>query len=317
MVSTAFKHEALFYSGEDGFLAGMLPFIRDAVAGGESIMVAVSAEKIDLLRSELNGSADRVVFADMHEIGRNPALIIPAWQEFVDEHASDGRPFRGIGEPICAGRSPAELVECQHHESLLNLAFERGPSWQLLCPYDTTALDPATLDGAEHNHPFISEDGTARESGSYREPAATGAPFEGDLPSPPGTPDELSFDSPGDLVGVRHFVADHATAEGASSDRADGLALAVDEVVTNALRHGEGRGVVRAWTDDDRIVCEVADGGTISEPLVGRVRPDLERTDGRGLWIANNFCDLVQIRSSEAGTVVRCHLGPVDSAVPA
>jgi hypothetical protein len=29
---------------------------------------------------------------------------------------------------------------------------------------------------------------------------------------------------------------------------------------------------------------------------------------GRGLWIANQLCDLVQIRSSAAGTVVRMQM---------
>ena len=59
----------------------------------------------------------------MAEIGANPACIIPAWRDFVDECAEAGRAIRGIGEPIWADRSPAELVECQRHESLLNLAF--------------------------------------------------------------------------------------------------------------------------------------------------------------------------------------------------
>jgi anti-sigma regulatory factor (Ser/Thr protein kinase) len=82
----------------------------------------------------------------------------------------------------------------------------------------------------------------------------------------------------------------------------------VDEVATNALRYGGRGGRVRAWTEDGRMICEVAGGGTILDPLVGRVLPDLEQDDGRGLWIANHFCDLVQIRSSESGTIIRCHV---------
>jgi len=33
-----------------------------------------------------------------------------------------------------------------------------------------------------------------------------------------------------------------------------------------------------------------------------------EQLVGRGLWLVNNLCDLVQIRSSASGTVVRLHL---------
>ncbi len=33
-------------------------------------------------------------------------------------------------------------------------------------------------------------------------------------------------------------------------------------------------------------------------------------TGGRGLWLANRLCDLVQVRSGEQGTVVRLHVTP-------
>ena len=38
-----FRHEALLYAGDDGFVDGTLPWIRDAVAAGEPILVVVSA----------------------------------------------------------------------------------------------------------------------------------------------------------------------------------------------------------------------------------------------------------------------------------
>ena len=125
----------MLYDSPETFVDGAAPFIRDAVAAGEPIMVAIGAEKIDLLRSRLGEDADRVVFADMAELGANPARIIPAWQEFVDANA--GRPMRGIGEPIWADRSPTELVECQCHEALLNVAFADASDFHLICPYDT------------------------------------------------------------------------------------------------------------------------------------------------------------------------------------
>jgi anti-sigma regulatory factor (Ser/Thr protein kinase) len=317
VLERGFRHEALFYSGEESFLAGTLPFIREAVAAGEPIMVAVSPSKIELLKSRLNGSADVVTFADMYELGRNPALIIPAWQDFVAQNTAGGRRVHGIGEPIWAERSAAELVECRHHESLLNLAFDGGPDWRLLCPYDTDALEPSVLEGAEQNHRLIAERGSERPSHAYREPEATHAPFVGPLPPPPVAPDEFAFASPADLEPARQFVAEQAAGEGADPRRADGLVLAVDEVVTNTLRHGGGRGLLRVWSEDGDLVCEVSDSGTISDRLVGRVRPLLDQPNGRGLWIANHFCDLVQIRSSDAGTVVRCRIGDAVSAVTA
>jgi anti-sigma regulatory factor (Ser/Thr protein kinase) len=311
----AFRHQALFYSDGDSFLGGTLPFIREGVLAGEPIMVALDAERIELLRSGLGDAAEAVTFADMQELGRNPALIIPAWGEFIARNAADGRRVRGIGEAIWAERSHSEVVECQHHESLLNLAFADGPDFSLVCAYDTKTLRPDVLRAAARNHPLIDDHGTRQESTAYLKPEKTGAPFDGPLPAPPAEAEELPFDSPDDLVRARRFVAERLANEAIDPERTDGLVLAVDELVTNSLRHGGGSGVLRAWNEQQDMVCEVADGGgTISDPLVGRLRPSLEKPGGRGLWIANHFCDLLQIRSSSAGTTVRCRIGPVASA---
>jgi MEDS: MEthanogen/methylotroph, DcmR Sensory domain len=92
-----FSHEALFYAGGDEFVDRTAPFIREGLEADESVLVVVNADKIEMLRSELGASADAVRFADMAEIGQNPARIIPAWRDFVDEGAgSPPRRRRGI-----------------------------------------------------------------------------------------------------------------------------------------------------------------------------------------------------------------------------
>src|SRR5206468_1362464 len=101
----------------------------------------VPGRKGDLLRDALDEDAGRVHFADMAQVGANPARIIPAWSAFVQGSAEPGRRMRGIGEPIWADRSPDELVECQHHEELINVAFDGAAPMDLLCPYDKRALD--------------------------------------------------------------------------------------------------------------------------------------------------------------------------------
>ena len=139
-----FRHEALLYRGLADFVDRTVPFIRGGLEAGESVAVVTSAKHIDALRRELGSDAGVVAFADIAVIGANPARIIPFWQDFIA--IQDGRPLRGIGEPIWAGRSAAELVECQRHESLLNVAIDtETPIW-LLCPYDVTCLDPEIID---------------------------------------------------------------------------------------------------------------------------------------------------------------------------
>ena len=93
-----------------------------------------------------------------------------------------------------------------------------------------------------------------------------------------------------------------------SSARAADTVLAVHEVATNSQRHGGGQGTLRLWDDERALTCEVRDGGRIEDPLVGRVRPRPDASGGRGLWLANQLCDLVQIRAVPDGTVVRLHM---------
>lgn len=176
---SAFRHAALLYAGDSGFLAGTVPFVQEAVAGDEPALVVVSEPKIGLLRRSLGRDADRVCFVDMAEVGRNPARIIPAWQAFLGDRPASGRPVRGIGERVSSRRSPAELVECQRHESLLNLAFAGTYDWWLLCPYDTASLSRKVIEEAHRSHPVVvHEQGgrTEHRRGAGRRGAARCAP---------------------------------------------------------------------------------------------------------------------------------------------
>lgn len=309
----SFRHEALLYSGEDAFLAGTAPFLLDAVAAGEPALVVVSAPKIERLRQRLGpDAAEKVYFADMAEVGGNPARIILAWRDFVEQHAGRGRRLRGIGEAIWADRSSAELVESQRHESLLNVAFDTpaAPAWWLMCPYDTAALPAAVVEEARRSHPFVTEeDGTRRASAAYRGRGPSGAPFGLPLPQPSGPVAALHFGfATGPLGELRRFVTRHAVAAGLGLDRSADLAVAVNEVVSNSLLHGGGKGVLRLWREGDAFLCEVRDTGHFDDPLAGRRRPSPEQDSGRGLWLANQLCDLLQIRTLPEGTVVRLHM---------
>src|SRR5919112_168321 len=122
----------------------------------------------------------------MADVGANPARIIPAWRDFVAGHDLANRRARGLGEPIWAGRTPAELVECQRHETLLNLAFAGVPAWWLLCPYDTTSLGTEVMEEAWRSHPFITEGGVGLGSAIYGGLEQAAAPFAPPPPRPAG-----------------------------------------------------------------------------------------------------------------------------------
>lgn len=110
------------------------------------------------------------------------------------------------------------------------------------------------------------------------------------------------------LRDVRRLVACEAALTGLSKERREDLALAVDELATNSVAHGGGRGTLSVWRGDGAIACEVRDGGHIEDPLVGLRPPDPARLGGRGLWIVSHLCDRVRICSSPEGTTVRVQM---------
>jgi anti-sigma regulatory factor (Ser/Thr protein kinase) len=302
-----FRHEALFYAGDEEFLAGTERFVREAVDNGEAVLVALGPVRSALLRRALSEAASHVTFVDMDELGRNPSRILPAWRRFVDEHAPAGRPVRGIGEPAWPGRDAAELSECRRHEALLNLAFSEARDFWLLCPYDVENLDEGVVRGAGCTHPHIAERGESRHSKSFLPPHQAPGPFDGALHAASVVPAELPFtiDS---LSAVRLFIGAHARQAGLAGVRVAELVLAVNELATNSIRHADGCGQVRTWTEDGMLIYEVEDSGGIVPPLAGRVQPTPEQSGGRGLWIVNQVCDLVQIRSLPTGTSVRVRM---------
>lgn len=301
-----FRHEALLYSGAAGFVAGCMPFIRGGLEAGEAVLVIESSERIAMLREELGPDATQVEFADMADVGANPARIIPAWRDFVDR--GGGKRPRGIGEPVWPGRTRDELVECQRHESLLNVAFGGGRGWWLLCPYDVEALEPSIIDEARRSHEYVLEpEGMGGRSDGYRGIEASGAPFKTPLPEPAGLRRIISFDADG-LFTMRGEVTRQSLAAGMGADRATRFVSAVNEVATNSVLHGGGMGTLRIWRDAGALVCEIRDAGAYSGPLSDRTRPGSSPHESRGLWLANQLCDLVQIRTLRDGTVVRLHM---------
>jgi anti-sigma regulatory factor (Ser/Thr protein kinase) len=264
----------------------------------------VPREKVGALAGELGADASRVGFADMTDAGRNPGRIISYWADFAGRHR--GRRMRGVGEPIWAGRRDDELMECQHHESLINLAFKDAAGFRLVCPYDTESLSGAVIDEAHRTHPHIAEDDGLRRSGDYSSARAHEL-HQRALPYPDAPTLEVVFDEHS-LGLLRRFVRDQAEVARLRGRRADDLVMAVNEVASNSVRHGGGSGYLRTWTNEAALVCEVRDSGLIDQPDVGRVRPDTPIAGGHGLWLAHQVCDLVQVRSSHRGTSVRLQM---------
>jgi anti-sigma regulatory factor (Ser/Thr protein kinase) len=296
------RHAGLLYASSDEFVVGVARFVETAVQAGGPVLVACARPGLDLLRPRLYGHGALVTWADMRGIGLNPARLIDMIQQFTGQH--DGRVIWCVQEPAWPGRSPEELREVIRHEALVNLALADMPV-SVLCPYDVR-LGTELILSVERTHPALTGDGRRWPSSSY---AAGIVPQECDLPlsTPPAAAQALRYRD--DLAGVRDFAASRAGRVGLAPHRVGDLIVAVGELAANTFAHTSGPGTLTLWATQSEIICQVNDTGQITDPLAGRLRRDpAAAAGGHGLWVVQQACDLVQIRTSPAGTAVRLHM---------
>jgi hypothetical protein len=300
----SYRHEAFLWHDANDFTRTMVPFLEEGLAAGEPTMVAVVPEHIGWLRDAMGASAKRIDFVDMQELGSNPARIIPAWQRFLDDHAGKHKPVRGIGEPIWPGRRPEELVECQLHEALLNVAVDPELPFWLVCPYDAEQLSADVVDEAYRSHPVIVEADGYHGSAAYAGRAHVDSLFEAGLSDSVGSVQSVTY-TRSDVRRLRGYLRLELHVAGLAADAVEDLTDVVLRLVVSSLHRGSEDGTVKVWSSRDAVVCEVADGSRTHDLLAGRRAPSEEDHDA--LWLANQTCDLVQLRSTLTGTAVRLH----------
>lgn len=297
-------HAALLYDSDAAYVDGVVSFLHEGLAADEPVFVAVPRPRVDLIRAALADSADRVAFADMTELGRNPRRIIPAIRRFVDGHR--GREVRFVGEPIWPGRTTAEVAEATTHEALINTAFADSTAG-VLCPYDVHGLDPTVIADCHRTHPDLVERGVGRPSTQFTDPAVLCKAAAWPLSAAPADAPTLEFGFD-QLWDVRRFVQEQASAAGLVDERVDDLVTAVNEVATNTFLHGAGFGQLRVWREPESLVCEVREASHILDPLAGRRLPLPHAKGGRGMLVVNHLCDLVKVRTDHEGTTTRLRM---------
>jgi anti-sigma regulatory factor (Ser/Thr protein kinase) len=299
---TGVAHRALVCSDSGDGFASVLGFAEDAILAGEPVWVGLCAPLGRQLGRAL-GSQPGLAYVDMTELGRNPGRVIAAMLDFAA--GSGGGPLRYLCEPLWAGRSPAERAETARHEALVELALD-GLAANVLCVYNSGHLDPADIACAERVHPVVISGGAERASTRYAGPGVVPAECDLRLPPPPAGAARLDYHD--DLRAVRAMVTSCAAAAGLAPGRAVDLMLAVSEVAANTLRHTRGDGTLWAWRAGGEVICQVTDTGRIASPLAGRRRPSAIAFGQGGLWVVHQVCDLVEVRTGEAGTTIRMHV---------
>ncbi|MEV4163144.1 anti-sigma factor RsbA family regulatory protein [Nonomuraea dietziae] len=299
----AFEHPALFYRTAQEYTDQTVSFVREGLAAGEPVAVAVPGPNLELIKSGLGSDAHGLLFLDMTDAGRNPGRIIPGvLRKFADAHPK-GR-VRIIGEPIWAGRTAVEYPACAQHEALINAAFE-GRAATILCPYDEARLDADVLADARLTHPTVISQGREQASDAYDWEAIVARYNE--VLQPALDAAVFSFDAE-KLSAARTFAVSQVQRLGLDGTRLMEAELAVAELTTNSVVHGGGHGTLAIWGAEGQVVVEVRDAGRLLDPLAGRRPPELGQLGGRGLMLVHYVTDLVRVHTTDDGTAVRFYL---------
>jgi anti-sigma regulatory factor (Ser/Thr protein kinase) len=294
------SHAALLYDGDLGEAAAVA---RRAMHSGMPLHIVVPRATMRLVAGALPPDPRRRLLADMADLGRNPARLIAAGQSFANDHP--GERVCCLWEPAWPARSAAELLEVARHEALCNVAFG-DRAMTIVCLYDSAGLPPSVISDAVRTHPVVIASGTQRVSPGYLGAGRLPPGCDDPLPAPAPGAVSISFDER--LGPVREFSASQARAAGLDAARVSDVVLAVSEIAANALGHTVGGGVVRSWCTGDELLCQIEDNGHITDPLAGRRRQPADSRGGHGLWLVNLVCDLVERRTSAAGTITRLHM---------
>lgn len=302
-----YVHDALFFSSPDELAAGTVPFVREGLAAGDAVVVAASPATADVVREAVDGDPRVHVLARHGTYHRRTPSAVTSFRRLADDLSAAGtRRVRVVGETDF-GRTERDWLEWQRYEAVVNDALGPWPLWGL-CVFDTTRLPGQVLESVARTHPNVVADGSRGPNPRFVDPARYLArmpvPVE---PLQARTP-RLAVDDVADPIRLRHAVATELSAVRGPREVVEDFLLAVDEMTSNAIRHGLPPVGLRLWTSGERLVCTVSDSGPgLTDPFAGygpAHGADLSR-GGMGLWLARQLCDHVDITSGPGGVTVR------------
>jgi anti-sigma regulatory factor (Ser/Thr protein kinase) len=107
-----------------------------------------------------------------------------------------------------------------------------------------------------------------------------------------------------ELRHVRRLVGRLAGVVGIPAGRIDELVWAVNEITTNAVVHGGGRGRITITATGSGVRVAVTDWGPGLPGSIADDGPASNAPGGRGLWLARRLYPQMAVTTSPAGTTV-------------
>ena len=305
-VSRPFCHDALLFDSPEELVDIAVPFLREGLTAGDGAVIATSARTAAALYDALDGDPRVHVLPRGDVYLPRTATAITTFRRLSEHRIDDRGHVRVVGE-IDYGPTPRDWLEWQRYEAVINEALAGWPLWGL-CVFDTRKSPEPILESAVRTHRRLMTGNGWADNPRFTEPAEYVRTLPMAAEPLESSPPRLAAPDVADFIGLRHAVAAVLAGVDAPRDLIDDFLLAVDEMTSNAVRHGRPPVSLRLWTAPDRIVCVIGDGGPgWDDPFAGygpAHGDDLSR-GGMGLWLARQLCDHVDIAHDDSGVRVR------------
>ena len=95
---------------------------------------------------------------------------------------------------------------------------------------------------------------------------------------------------------------------GFDEPRASAFVYAINECLTNVIRHGGGHGWFILISDATRLVALIIDHGPGASMTIREQQPANDAMHGRGLWLARLMVDHMTLTTGPDGTSVRLEM---------
>lgn len=318
-----YRHEAMLFRGDDGFVAAVEPFVREGLDRDESVILALAPHRLQAMRDALRDVDFRVggpdcpaapsgVVLTWPETASAASRLLPSWQRFATGWGD--RPVRGVTEPMWSARRQAEREECLLSEAMLNLAVPSTVPLWLACGYDVDRVPADLLDETFRSHAVVLDASSTETATTYTGAHHVAAVFERAL-SAPVEPVRRLVIRPGNGAEVGDWVRRWATGWGLGQVRAGRLAGALRQLGQACLADGGLDAVVLLlWQDGHALIGQL----TVTDPHGtghqaagpdGAAAPQFLLAEdgplGAAVARADECADLVQVRCGPSGTVVR------------
>lgn len=297
----------MVYRGDDEFLTRVAGFVDAGLAAGDKVLVIASKRKLDRLRRAVGPFVERrlELWDATASFSRQPGFL----QLAVDYVHEQPNHTRLVAEPQLERCSDLEVKTYLGQESAANAVLADLPV-TILCTYDNATIRADVVDACRQHHAGLVHEGHVVDNPAYVEPTDFLRSHRG-LSESPDAARGLTCRSVDDLAAARRLVAAESDDAGLGDRPGLDLVVAVNEVLTNALTHARSPARLEVYRQGAAVVCSVRDRGPgFEDPSVGWVSPPDDLSTGRGLLLARQLCDSVEIASDPTGTHVRLVMLP-------